>query len=195
LHRHAKGLALSIVALAIAACTLNTEGASDVDIPDARATPSGANTVPHDASRPAMDAADDVIELDASDNDVTEAPDARATGDAVQGGTADCDHDHDGHRATSCGGDDCCDLDQRTFPGQKSFFDQPDACETFDYDCDGKAAPQFGRVNCKLGFLSCNGDGFSLDTACGTQGEFDTCGFIPLFVCRENKSTRVQQCH
>jgi hypothetical protein len=143
--------------------------------PDA-ATPGDDST---DASLPQPDV--HVLDPDAG-FDASSAPDP-------------CDLDQDGHRSTSaeCAGDDCCDYDGRAFPGQNGFFESPDACGSFDFDCDGRSTPRDGVVACKLGFFTCSGDGFKQATACGDNSAFVSCNFA-VVTCSQSDSTRTQAC-
>jgi hypothetical protein len=107
----------------------------------------------------------------------------------------ECDKDNDGHAEASarCGGDDCCDIDPRTHPGQKEFFANANACGSFDHDCSGSAEPEFGKENCKLGFFDCNGDGFAGDAPCGVTASFTNCAWAGV-TCRKNDVSKQQRC-
>ncbi len=39
-------------------------------------------------------------------------------------------------------GGDCCDQDNKANPGQTAFYSTTDACDSFDYNCDGKEEPR-----------------------------------------------------
>jgi hypothetical protein len=107
-----------------------------------------------------------------------------------------CDLDEDGYKAAtgSCGGDDCCDFDSRAHPGETAYYPSPDACGSFDYDCDGKDVSEYGQGNCNLGFFTCSGAGFAgTPPACGVSATFDTCPYDLLF-CGGDQSNQTQDC-
>jgi hypothetical protein len=106
-----------------------------------------------------------------------------------------CDLDEDGYRATgACGGNDCCDFDSRAHPGDTSYYAAPDACGSFDYDCDGKEEEKYGVGSCQLGFFVCNGAGFDKTApACGVSATFDTCPYDVLF-CGGDQTSVTQAC-
>jgi hypothetical protein len=197
----------SIVVLAISiapigACALEANGLD----------PHGIDGIVADASAPLVDAstinADGASMNDASQPDVTTSlPDAStidsATPDASavdSGADADagnpCDVDGDGHRSKDsvCLGDDCCDTDNATHPGQTGFFVTRNACGSFDYDCDGQETVESGTVNCQLGFFDCSGDGFDAPTACGVTALYTACAYAG-FGCNHNEDMRAQRCH
>jgi hypothetical protein len=190
----------ALAAFAVA-CTLQANGlsASGEIAPgriDAGATPSshddaaaGSDPEPQDAAI-ADDSAAPTDASTTSDAPVSVTPDASS----ADGGSP-CDMDGDGHRAKGgvCNGDDCCDLDPHAFAGQTSFFPTPDACGSFDYDCDGKESPEFDVVNCKLGFFSCNGDGFKSSASCGAAAAFEACNFA-WTTCSQQESLKTQGC-
>lgn len=105
-----------------------------------------------------------------------------------------CDGDHDSHLAVACGGDDCCDTDANVHPGVTAYFDTKNACNGFDYDCNGAEAFEFQLAVCKAGFLACSGDGFAVETPCGLRAEFTTCSWS-AFACAEGKTLQTQRCH
>jgi hypothetical protein len=39
---------------------------------------------------------------------------------------------------------DCCDTDASAHPGQTKYFGVPDACGSWDYDCNGSVVTQNG---------------------------------------------------
>lgn len=91
-----------------------------------------------DARNDAQAGDDAVPAADASDAAIAEdAGDAQAGEDAARADAqpdAPCpDADGDGHRASSCGGDDCDDADASRFPGA------PEVCDGVDSNCDGAA--------------------------------------------------------
>jgi hypothetical protein len=44
----------------------------------------------------------------------------------------------------STNGNDCCDTDRNANPNQQGVFDKPDACGSFDYNCNGCVGGFFG---------------------------------------------------
>lgn len=177
------------VALPALACGLETSGqgaAGSAGRGDGTPTtlPPGpradAGAAPADASVPSTSAADASAPADAAD--AAPAP-------------VSCDVDGDGHLATgpACGGDDCCDDDPLTAPGQTAFFTTPNGCGGFDYDCNGASEPEVGVAMCRLNFLSCDGDGFSSPTPCGAQADFVSCAFAGV-LCNETRKPRTQAC-
>lgn len=115
---------------------------------------------------------------------------ATAKADAADG--SDCDQDGDGHRATRCGGDDCCDTDPSSYPGATTGFrNQPNACGSWDWNCDGATeteTPFTGGCNSK-----CNGEGFLGAVECGAVGRFAECHDRAGY-CDQDKEDRVQRC-
>lgn len=157
------------VVLAMPACTLDTQG---------------LGPVPKDASTDLADDDDDRPSPDDEPDAATEASVSCAENDDV---------DRDGHKRTECGGDDCCDTDRNTFPGQTEYFAVPSNCGGFDHDCDGEVTPEFGLADCRLRLLSCEGDGFAAEPACGAAATFVRCRFATT-TCSEDRSTRVKRC-
>jgi hypothetical protein len=156
--------------------------------PGADATIAGDATSPPDAPQPLDDA--NIPDVGQPDVHVLD-PDGSYddSGDP-------CDLDQDGYKAMggSCGGNDCCDYDSRANPGDTSFYAAADACGSFDYDCNGKDDPEYGRVNCTLGFFVCNGDGFDQTIpACGVAATFDTCNDA-VVTCTTSQSQAPQGC-
>lgn len=45
-------------------------------------------------------------------------------------------------------GGDCCDTDQQSNPDQTAFFSKPNACNSFDWNCDGKESSKEPRCKC-----------------------------------------------
>jgi hypothetical protein len=189
-------------ACALGGCALDASGlGADVDVSalDAAAVPApsapdAAGDTPADdaamdapaAPAPLPDASFDVA-LDVAD----EAP-ADARSDAIPPG---CDEDGDGYLAqtVACQGNDCCDTDVEAFPGQTAFFEQPDRCGSYDYDCDGKVTRQYGVVSCQWNVVACSGDGFRTATDCGAHAAFASCS-LGVFSCNQAASTRAQAC-
>jgi hypothetical protein len=164
--------ALLFPALFAAACSLDVRGRGPVEDDRADELPSSAASA--DSGAPSE--TPDVVTVEAS------VPPSQ------------CDRDGDKHEDPACGGDDCCDHDARSFPGQKGFFAAADNCGSFDYDCNGKAEPETGKVSCRAGFFQCSGDGFAADTACGVEATFNTCSWS-MFACEQGEQKRTQRCH
>jgi hypothetical protein len=167
-----KRRALVFPALFLAACSLDVRGRGPAE--EEQASPGSPGNAAIDAG--ASSETPDVITVEAS------VP-------ATQ-----CDRDGDKHEDPQCGGDDCCDHDARSFPGQKMFFSTADNCGSFDYDCSGKAEPETGKVDCRAGFFQCSGDGFAGDTGCGVEATFNTCSWS-MFSCEKGEQKRTQRCH
>jgi len=137
----------------------------------------------------------------ATDASAPEGPKATLSADATidgspaspdSGPSPPCDLDNDGHQAKACGGDDCCDNDARTHPGATDFQEAPDACGSFDYDCNGKDEREYGKAaTCDQAF-ACAGPGFNAEASCGAHAAFTTCDW--LFGCHANATTRTQRC-
>jgi hypothetical protein len=109
-----------------------------------------------------------------------------------------CDQDRDGYRVVgpACGGTDCCDVDARVHPGQTSFFEASNYCGSFDYNCDGRETPEYGKANCMLGWFACSGDGFSDPSVkCGDTGTFTACAYMAVAACSMSDSTKIQPCN
>jgi hypothetical protein len=114
-------------------------------------------------------------------------------------GTNKCDLDCDGYRAPGggCGGDDCCDADADAHLGQTSFFTHPDACGSFDYDCNFKEEPEWGTgKKCSLGLFSCDvSEGFeSGPPGCGQSGAWAACTSDFWGGCNDDPGSRTQGC-
>jgi hypothetical protein len=110
---------------------------------------------------------------------------------ATDGPLAPCDLDGDGHKATSCGGDDCCDNDARVHPGATDWQSGADACGSFDYDCNGQEEKQTPVANCQV-TLGCQGSGFDKDTPCGADAAHTWC--LGLLVCNPVHDSQTQKC-
>jgi hypothetical protein len=95
-------------------------------------------------------------------------------------------------------GGDCCDGDQNTHPGQQLFFTAQNACQSFDYNCDGNSerGPTSTLGSCVA--PACAEQGYvSTPPACGHPADFITC--VPRLVganvaCFSNFSQRVEDC-
>jgi hypothetical protein len=184
-------LASAIACAAVAACTLDVAG---LGAPLAKATPD-ASAQPDAQSLVAPDAdADDASVADAALDASSEASVAIDAGPDVDAGDP-CDQDGDGHRAMGsvCLGDDCCDTDPNTHPGQTSYFATRNACSSFDYDCNNVEEAEQGTAACKLGFFDCSGNGFAAPTACGVTAMYTTCAYAG-FGCNQNEDMRAQRC-
>jgi len=97
------------------------------------------------------------------------------------------DSDGDGHggpKTTSyCGepppgyvsnGDDCCESDPNAYPGQTTYFRLPNACNDYDYNCDGSESKRYPiRGSCGTSplCLQINGWGTATIPACGGFGQ------------------------
>jgi hypothetical protein len=96
-----------------------------------------------------------------------------------EGGDASiiCDQDHDTYNGPQCGGTDCCDTDPTANPGQMAYFTTKDACNSFDYNCDGTLQTEYDyNVTCTGLATSCTGQpGFTSDPYCGTQSPYSSC--------------------
>ncbi|HEY2510046.1 MAG TPA: hypothetical protein VGI39_04295 [Polyangiaceae bacterium] len=170
-----------------------TSGTSGLPPPSVEAGAVGSTDGSDDASTPALDATPPLAD-DAPDE--PPPPVVSADGAPADASGADpCDLDRDGHRATGdCGGDDCCDLDARAFPSEPTFYETPDACGGFDYDCNDHEDPEFPAANCKLGLFSCSGDGFqTTEPPCGTSATFITCNDA-VVTCTQAQSQRIEAC-
>ena len=169
-------------------------GSTDASLVDGNALSVGSDAHPFPGSE-ASPSGDDEVDAWVNPDALVLDPDAGTEAGVDGGGTTACDLDHDGHLAKgdTCGGDDCCDYDGRAYPGEQAYFDTANACGSFDYDCDGKTASRYPLEACKLGFLSCSGDGFAAQTACGTSSDYVSCGYN-VFTCSQNKKPRIQPC-
>jgi hypothetical protein len=124
-------------------------------------------------------------------------------GDAPAGDVAPvCDVDKDTYKAKggTCGGTDCCDTDAKANPGQQGYFPTPDACGSFDYDCSGKAEPEYkSNIACGgTGLTGCTGGpGFvGADPGCGNSAVYGVCVGNGALACAPGQFTNVQQaCH
>ncbi|MCC6646802.1 MAG: hypothetical protein IT374_14660 [Polyangiaceae bacterium] len=122
---------------------------------------------------------------------------AGAGGAACVPGMVPCDLDCDGHLRADpdcAGGDDCCDSDANTFPGQSGWFSSANSCGSFDYDCDTKAVQRTGQGSKCVGcwFSCCFDAGYEgTPPACGVSGPITGCGDW----CKDTDGTLVQQCH
>jgi hypothetical protein len=124
-------------------------------------------------------------------------------GDAPAGdGAVVCDFDHDTYKAkgATCGGNDCCDTDNKANPGQQGYFPATDACGSFDYDCSGKLEPEYSsNIVCGgTGLTGCTGGpGFvGADPGCGNTAVYGVCVPNGTLACKPGQFTNVQQaCH
>jgi hypothetical protein len=194
------GVALAaglVFALGVAtACSIETAGLGIVQPAPESQTESTTNPRVDAASSPQAAPAGPTP----NDGDASAPPLVGDGGASTQGNDAespkgdDCDADRDGHLALRCaGGDDCCDVDINTHPGVTAFFATKNACNSFDYDCNGQDTREFPRASCKRGILSCTGDGFIADVACGVGDDFTTCSW-GLLACSQATAMVVQRC-
>ena len=115
-----------------------------------------------------------------------------------------CDNDGDGHYTTttysSCkgssrvspAGDDCCDSDNRAYPGETTYYSSTNNCGSWDYDCSGttnKSGCTVRSVSASDGYTcywdgcitsrgACYCDcteGASTELNCGQSGYWSTC--------------------
>jgi hypothetical protein len=167
------------------------DSASSNDGSSGQGASGGSSSSSGDANAPPSlaDSASSIPDVDVPDVHVL-SPDA-SYADAGD----PCDLDQDGFRASgTCGGTDCCDYDGRAYPGEKSFYATPDACGSFDYDCDTKNEPQYTTVNCQFGVFTCNGDGFDkTPPPCGVVATFDSCDYYVVY-CGTSQSSKAQGC-
>lgn len=120
-------------------------------------------------------------------------------------GTVACpcvDYDRDGYGVCpGCGtengctydGDDCCDSDADTYPGQNSYFSSTNDCGSWDYDCDGSISKHdcdsrdctcysptytvyISGTNCMQSYgTGCSGTdcGSSYEVSCGQTSDYE----------------------
>jgi hypothetical protein len=201
--RHALGL-LVAAALGVA-CTFPdpTYRADGGAIPDDGPSPEASVDASGEGSPSADGASDGAL-------DANPAGDA-ASGDAPSGdgpsGDANpdapvCDQDLDTFRAKggTCGGTDCCDIDNKANTAQKGYFVAPDNCGSFDYDCSGKAEPEYvANLACGgTGLTGCTGGSGYVgpDPGCGNSAVYGSCIPNGTLACKPGSFTNVQQaCH
>lgn len=160
-----------------------------------------------DASTDAGDAGPDDAEADAPEDAEVDGGDEGGVpdggdpdaGDPDTGpepctpGADPCDLDCDGFVAKSCGGDDCCDYDPDTHPGQTAFFSERNLCGNYDYDCDGNEQKRWGKGGCQLVWGSCN-------ETVGFSGTVPECGKAGIFIhdcswaCGDQTRAQDQEC-
>lgn len=95
------------------------------------------------------------------------------------------DRDGDGFLAvgifgSECGALDCDDADERVFPGQENYYDQPAASGGFDFNCNGTEEPLYDQAGgeCTTDWwgTSCTGTGYYNGVpACGQTGQWHAC--------------------
>lgn len=97
---------------------------------------------------------------------------------------------------------DCCDTDASASPAQEAFFATPNACGSFDYDCDG--ALQWERlralITCHHSAQECSVDAAGFEEPvpeCGKTGTLVlSCIYHPSTdACSNVKRTRTQRCN
>jgi hypothetical protein len=104
---------------------------------------------------------------------------------------------------------DCCDTDGTAHPGvaATSWFTKPNACGSYDYDCDGTTTQEFtvvgsGCVPGPVHLLECDHDGWTNAVqTCGVTSAWSVCSITVVMsgmslghVCESNPSTQVQGC-
>jgi hypothetical protein len=194
----------SVGVLAVTACSLDGSGLARRDTGGNAAPPDSADPTPHATNRDASTSQPEPPDAARPRPDAGPATGGGPMGQDGGGGPGpdgdDCDRDHDGHRAVgACGGDDCCDTDRNTHPGLETgggdpWFDAPNACGHWDYDCDGIERREYPTRNCALkAVATCGGDGFETDTACGVQAAYAVCTWA-LLACHPRDEDRVQRC-
>jgi hypothetical protein len=168
--------------------------ADAADASDAADAPSavdgGADGGGTDAGGDAEDGATEGAPPDAGGDAADAAPDVVVV----------CDEDLDTYHAEGgCGGNDCCDIDKQVHPGQTKFFTDASACGSFDYDCNGKADPQYPTsITCGgTGALGCTGGpGYMSDPGCGNSGTYYQCVPNGALACKPGSPvTQVQGCN
>jgi hypothetical protein len=109
-----------------------------------------------------------------------------------------CDQDQDTYKAdgSACGGNDCCDIDKLVHPGQTGWFQHPNACGNYDYDCSGKEEGEYpSNINC-AGLLGCPpNSGYLTDPGCGNSGPLYTCVLAGISCTLGTPIAQVQACH
>jgi hypothetical protein len=138
----------------------------------------------------------------------TDAGDALAPGegggdapDTGAGEASACDQDKDDYHAVggTCGGNDCCDIDDQVHPGQSKFFTAAGKCGGFDYDCNGKEDPEFPTtIKCGgTGLTGCTGGyGYLSDPGCGNTAPYYQCVANGALACQPgNPVSQTQACH
>jgi hypothetical protein len=105
-----------------------------------------------------------------------------------------CDKDGDNYRATTCGGNDCCDTDFYAHPNQTNFYPQKDACNSFDYNCDMVETPEWGLFSCSVGVGCTPTPGFiSGPPGCGvTQPWTSMCQYM-VTTCSAGATSNIAQ--
>jgi hypothetical protein len=147
------------------------------------------------------DAPADSSAADTSFDAVEEQP-ADSGADAPADAPPVCDFDQDTYKAkgATCGGNDCCDTDNKAHPNQASFFTQADACGSFDYNCNGTNDPEYpANLACGgTGLTGCTGGSafIAADPGCGNSGLYGTCVANGILACQPgNEMTVTQGCH
>lgn len=97
---------------------------------------------------------------------------------------------------------DCCDTDASASPAQESFFATPNACGSFDYDCDTGLQREYLAVSttCHHSDQTCSVDSKGFESplpACGESGTLIlSCLYHPSTdACSNVKRTRTQRCN
>jgi len=113
---------------------------------------------------------------------------------------------------------DCCDMDSQAFPGQTQFFSSPDACGSYDYNCDNQSTLHYPAQTCSaltcaivngacVPSAGCAGTGCKVQNnlcvtsanaaACGApiNATFQLCAFLGPIVCQPmTENDTVQSC-
>jgi hypothetical protein len=202
MRRH---LTFALALAAVGACTFpnatySDGGAGDDSAPydsggtDRSASSSSGSSGGSSGSSGGGDAAKDHGGMPDSASDVTSSDSTSSSSGSSSGG-GPCDMDSDGFQAAGapCGGNDCCDTDANANPAQTMFFDMPDKCGSFDYNCDTKLTPKYSAnltcsgvpaimcfydcpsSPCTCGGTQCNYGYLSTDPGCGNSAAYGTC--------------------
>lgn len=89
-------------------------------------------------------------------------------------------------------GDDCCDTDKDTYPAQTDYFAEPNACGSFDYNCNRREDPAQAVVYQCTAPISCRSGWVSSVPDCGRSASYRTCSGL---LCPTSSSSPTQKCH
>jgi hypothetical protein len=172
------------------------DGPASTDAADASDTgatsETGADGAPDTGPDAATDGGGDAAPVDSGHD---------AGGDSGPDAAVNCDQDLDTYHAEggTCGGNDCCDTDNKVHPGQTAFFPSANNCGSFDYNCNGKNDPQYAiSISCGgTGALGCTGGpGYMTDPGCGNPGTYYQCVPNGALACKPGSPvTQVQGCN